>query len=155
VSEESAALIRNLTPDGLDGSDSEIVFFGSTPRESLAHYRILFPELISYRGGLFVQSQFDQALVDDMYDQAGFGEGLADVAAAEEAINSVGLLFEGLFEDEVVFDPVLAKANAAAIGWVWTRWIRETYAREIEVVTCIEGEDACYVTFRSRTPDAE
>jgi hypothetical protein len=154
VSEDGADLVQRLTPEGLEGSDAEIMFFGSTPREALAHYRILFPELISYRGGLFVQSQFDQALVDDMFDQAGFDGGLADMAAAEEALNSVGLLFEGLFEGQVEFDPVLARANAAAIGWVWKRWIRESYGREIEVVTCIEGEDACYVTFRSLAPDA-
>lgn len=153
MSGDGQDLVKALNPEGLDGLDSEILFFGSSPRVSLAHYRILFPELISYRGGLFVQSQFDQRMVDDMYDRAGYDGGHADLAVAEEAINSVGLLYQALTGDEPEFDPVLAKSNAAAIGWVWQRWVRESYGREIEIVTCIEGTDACYVTFRSRSPE--
>ena len=149
MSEESRALLDVLHPEGVEGADADVVYLGSNPRETLAHYRILFPELISYRGGLFVEKQFDKVLVDDMFDQAAFGGDNAAIGHAEESLNGFGLLFEGDAPDKPVFDPVLAKANAEAIGWVWKRWIRETYAVEIDVVACIESVDACYVTFRS------
>jgi hypothetical protein len=151
VSEESRALLDALHPPGVTGQDEDVLFLGSNPREALAHYRILFPELIAYRGGLFAEKRFDQTLVDDLFDQAKLGgeDAASIIAIAEETTNGVGLLFEGEKPDEPVFDADLARANAEAIGWVWKRWIRDTYAVEIEIVTCIEDQDACYVTFRS------
>lgn len=145
MSEASQALVRALHPPGVPGDDDDVRFYGSNQRETLAHYRLLFPELISYRGGLFVESRFDQLLIDDLFDQAKFDGCEPDIAAAEETINSVGLLNEG----EESFDLTLAQANAEAIGWVWRRWIRETYALEIDLVTSVVDADQCYITFRS------
>lgn len=150
MSEESQALVRALHPPGVPGDDDDVRFYGSNQRETLAHYRLLFPELITYRGGLFVEARFDQSMVDDLFDQAQFGDGEPDIANAEETINSVGLLNE----DEGSFDLALAHANAEAIGWVWKRWIRETYALEIDLVTSVVDTNQCYVTFRSiRDPE--
>ena len=150
MSAESQALVEALHPPGVPGDDDDVRFYGSNQRETLAHYRLLFPELISYRGGLFVESRFDQAMIDDLFDQAVFDGGEPDLATAEETINSVGLLNEG----EEHFDLELASANAEAIGWVWRRWIRETYALEIDLVTSVVDVDQCYVTFRSiRDPE--
>lgn len=148
MSEESQALLAALAAPEAPGDDQDIVYLGSNPRETLAHYRILFPELISYRGGLFVEKQFDQRIVDDLFDQAEFGGGESAIHQAEESLNGFGLLFEGENE-EPVFDPAIAAANAEAIGWIWKRWVRETYGVDIQPVACIEGLDACYVTFRS------
>ena len=150
MSEESQALISTLHPPGVPGDDDDVRFYGSNQRETLAHYRLLFPELISYRGGLFVGTRFDQAMVDDMFDQAEFDSGEPDIATAEEAINSIGLLNEG----EEYFSLDLARANAEAIGWVWKRWIRETYALEIDLVISVIDADQCYITFRAiRCPE--
>lgn len=145
MSEESQALVRALHPPGVPGDDDDVRFYGSNQRETLAHYRLLFPELISYRGGLFVESRFDQPTIDDLFDQATFGGCEPDIATAEETVNSVGLLNEG----EESFDLDLARANAEAIGWVWKRWIRETYALEIDLVISVVDADQCYITFRS------
>lgn len=145
MSEESQALLTVLHPPGVPGEDDDVRFYGSNQRETLAHYRLLFPALISYRGGLFVERQFDQQLVDSLFDQAEFDTGESMVATAEETINSVGLLNEG----ETGFDHDVVRANAEAIGWVWKRWLRETYSVEIEVLTAIVDADQCYVTFRS------
>lgn len=145
MSEESQALIKALHPPGVPGEDDDVRFYGSNQRETLAHYRLLFPELISYRGGLFVERRFDKPLIDSLFDQAEFDTGESAVATAEETINGVGLLNEG--EEE--FDLAVAQANAEAIGWVWKRWLREAYAVEIEVITAIVDADQCYVTFRS------
>ncbi|HEY0600177.1 hypothetical protein [Brevundimonas sp.] len=145
MSEDSQALIKALHPPGVPGEDDDVRFYGSNQRETLAHYRLLFPELISYRGGLFVERQFDKPLIDSLLDQAEFDTGESPIATAEETINSLGLLNE----DEDEFDLAVAQANAEAIGWVWKRWLRETYAVEIEVITAIVDADQCYVTFRS------
>lgn len=152
MSEDSQALIKALHPPGVPGEDDDIRFYGSNQRETLAHYRLLFPELISYRGGLFVERQFDKVLIDGLFDQAEFDTGESPIATAEETINSVGLLNEG--EDDP--DLAVAQANADAIGWVWKRWLRETYAVEIEVVTAIIDANQCYVTFHSiQTPEQQ
>lgn len=145
MSEGGQALVRALHPPGVPGDDDDVRFYGSNQRETLAHYRLLFPELISYRGGLFVEARFDQGMVDDMFDQAAFDSGEPDIATAEETINSVGLLNQ----DEDHFDLDLARANAEAIGWVWKRWIRETYTLEIDLVISVVDADQCYITFRS------
>lgn len=145
MSEESASLVAALHPPGVPGEDDDVRFYGSNQRETLAHYRLLFPELISYRGGLFVERSFDKSLVDGLFDQAEFDTGESPIPTAEETINSVGLLNEG----EEVFDMAVVKANAAAIAWVWRRWVRETYGLEIDVVTSIISADECYLTFRS------
>lgn len=148
MSEESETLLAALHPPGVPGEDDDVRYYGSNQRETLAHYRLLFPELISYRGGVFVEGRFDKRLVDGLFDQAAFDTGESVVAAAEEAINRVGLMNEG----EEAFDAAVAHANAEAIGWVWKRWLRETYGVEIEVVTAISDADQCYVTFHSIQP---
>lgn len=145
MSEESQSLLTALHPPGVPGDDDDVRFYGSNQRETLAHYRLLFPELISYRGGLFVESRFDQRMVDDLFDQAAIAGGEPDIAVAEEAINSVGLINEG----ETAFDTAVARANGEAIGWVWKRWARETYDLEIDLVISVVDVDQCYVTFRS------
>ncbi|WP_122464751.1 MULTISPECIES: hypothetical protein [Brevundimonas] len=154
MSEASVHLLETLGSVQAPGADADIMFLGSNPRETLAHYRLLFPTLVAYRGGLFVEPAFDRSLVDGLLDQSEFDGGVVDIATAEEATNGVGLLYEGEKPDEPVFHAEIARANAEAIGWVWRRWILETYGREVEVVTAIEGPDCCYVTFRSVSTEA-
>ncbi len=120
-------------------------FLSTTIRDALLGFRHLFPELISYRGGLFVEANFDKVTVDDLFDQAAFGDGGSIVSYAEETVNSVGLFAKAVSDG----DPEAATAVAEAIGWVWRRWFRETYDVEIEVLTTIDLKDGAYVTFRS------
>ncbi|MGA0546156.1 hypothetical protein ACO2Q1_12855 [Brevundimonas sp. VNH65] len=112
--------------------------------DAFINYRHMFPELISYRGGLFVEANFDKTTVDEMFDMARFGGGASAVADAEAQINSIGLCAEAVEAGDLA----AAQASAEAIGWVWKRWIKETYDVEIEVVAHIGDEDS-WVTFRS------
>ena len=145
MSQDGLDLLAALNPPGVAGADEDIRFYGSNQRETLAHYRLLFPSLVSYRGGLFVERAFDKQFVDQMFDQAAFDEGESPIAIAEETINAVGLLNE----DEAEFDVAIAQANAAAIGWVWRRWIKDMYGLDVEIMASVESADACYITFRS------
>lgn len=145
MNEEGLDLLAALNPPGVAGADEDIRFYGSNQRETLAHYRLLFPSLVSYRGGLFVERAFDKPFVDQMFDQAAFDDSDSPIAIAEQTINAVGLLNE----DETEFDLAMARANAAAIGWVWRRWIKDMYGLDVEIVTSVESAEACYVTFRS------
>lgn len=121
-------------------------FLSSTISEALPHFRHLFPELLSYRGGLFNEAHFDKGMVDDLFDMAAFGDGGSAIPEAEASVNSVGL-----FAHEVeTGDREAADAAIAAIGWVWERWVRETYDVEIEVLSSVDAEDGAYITFRSR-----
>ncbi|WP_417233044.1 hypothetical protein [Brevundimonas sp.] len=121
-------------------------FLSSTISEALPHFRHLFPELVSYRGGLFNEAHFDKGMVDDFFDMAAFGDGGSAIPEAEASVNSVGL-----FAHEVeAGDREAADAVIAAIGWIWERWVRETYDVEIEVLSSIDAEDGAYITFRSR-----
>ena len=150
MSEESRHLLAAVTPDGVAGLDHEIRHLGGNLREALAHYRILFPELISYRGGLFIESHFDQQIVNDILDASRFDAGDNAVATAEQYVNAVSLAAE---DDQQHFDIAIARANAAAIGWVWTRWIRETYAVEVKVETSISSAEDCCIWFETGTSD--
>ena len=49
MSEESQALVQALHPPRVPGEDDDVRFYGSNQRETLAHYRLLFPELITFR----------------------------------------------------------------------------------------------------------
>ncbi len=146
MSEQSARLLAALWPDSVAGHDHEIRYLGGNLREALAHYRVLFPELISYRGGLFIESHFDQQIIDEILDASAFGGGEDPIAAAEQHVNAVALSAE---DDQAHFDIEIAKANAAAIGWVWTQWIRETYAVEVRIETSISAADDCMIWFES------
>ena len=150
MSEESAALLAKLKPKGVAGLDHDIRYLGGNLREALAHYRILFPELIGYRGGLFVEAHFDQRTVDDLLDMAQFGAGENAIQTAEQHVNGLSLAAE---DDENDFDVATAEANAAAIGWVWTRWFRETYGVEVRILTSISGSEDCVIWFESGSHD--
>ena len=152
MSEESARLLAALKPNGVAGLDHDIRYLGGNLREALAHYRILFPELVAYRGGLFIESHFDQQVVDEILDGSTFDAGESAVATAEQHINSVSLAAE---DDQRDFDVEVARANASAIGWVWTRWIRETYGVELRVVTSISGPDDCLIWFETAPNDED
>lgn len=146
MSEESERLLATLKPKGVAGLDHEIRYLGGNLREALAHYRILFPELISYRGGLFMDAHFDQRTVDDLLDAAEVDEAGNGINTAEQHVNGVSLAAE---DDADHFDVEVARANAAAIGWVWPRWFRETYGVEVRVLTSISGPDDCVIWFES------
>ena len=152
MSEESARLLTALKPSGVAGLDHEIRYLGGNLREALAHYRVLFPELISYRGGLFIENHFDQRTVDELFDGFGFDSGENPVASAEQSINAVSLATE---DDQEHFDIECARASAAAIGWVWTRWVRETYGVEVRVLSSISGPDDCSIWFESGSNDKD
>lgn len=152
MSEESARLLAALRPAGVAGLDHDIRYLGGNLREALAHYRVLFPELVSYRGGVFIESQFDQPTVNEILDAAVFDGGENAIAAAEQHINSVSLAAE---DDHHDFDVEVARSNAAAIGWVWTRWIRETYGVEVRVETSISAAEDCYVWFETGSNDED
>ncbi|WP_374516004.1 hypothetical protein [Brevundimonas sp.] len=143
---ESMAVVAALRQASASGPHE--AFLSTTVSEALLNFRHLFPELISYRGGLFIEAQFDKATVDDLFDQATFGDGEFDVGHAEDAVNSVGLFAEAVAEGDIV----AAASVAEMIGWVWRRWLRETYDVEIEVLTSIDKEEGAYVSFRSASP---
>ena len=146
MSEESERLLATLKPEGVAGLDHDIRYLGGNLREALAHYRILFPELISYRGGLFIEAHFDRRMVDDLLDAAEFDASGNGINTAEQHVNGVSLAAE---DDENDFDVEIARANAAAIGWVWTRWFGETYGVEVRVLTSITGSQDCVIWFES------
>ena len=145
---ESQAVVAAMHRAGEAASSPHEPFLASTISEALLNFRHLFPELIAYRGGLFIEAQFDKATVDDLCDQAAFDGGEADVGHAEDAVNSVGLIAEAVTDGDLE----AAAAVAEAIGWVWRRWLRETYDVEIEVLTSIDKKDGAYVSFRSVSP---
>lgn len=144
---DSQGLLKALYPEGVAGLDSEIRYLGSNLRETLAHYRLLYPELVSYRGGLFIEHLFDKALVDDLFDQSAFDAGEDAVAVAEQHINAIDLRYE---DDE--FDLGMARGVAEAIAWVWPRWIRETYGVEVEVIFSVTDAEDCQIWFQSKRP---
>jgi hypothetical protein len=150
VSEESARLLKALSPEGVAGLDHDIRYLGGNLREALAHYRILFPELISYRGGLFIESHFDKQAVDEILDASAFDAGDDAIATAEQHVNAVSLAAE---DDEDHFDIACARASAAAVGWVWVRWIRDTYSIDVRVQSSISGPDDCSIWFESGSND--
>lgn len=143
MSEESARLVRAFYADGPKRLESG-PFLSSAITDAFVDYRHMFPELVSYRGGLFVEANFDKTTVDDVFDMAEFGDDLSAVANAEMQINALGLFAEAAEPGDVA----AAKAAAEGIGWVWRRWVSETYGVDIEVVASIGDEDS-YVTFRS------
>jgi len=145
---ESLAVVAALQRAAKAASIPHDPFLATTIRDALLDFRHLFPELISYRGGLFMEAQFDKATVDDLFDQAAFGNGEFDVGHAEDTVNSVGLFAEAVAEGDVE----AAAAVAEAIGWVWRRWLRETYDVEIEVLTSIDAKEGAHVSFRSASP---
>lgn len=120
-------------------------FLSTAIGEALPNIRLMFPELIAYRGGLFIAEQFDQTTVDDLFDMAAFGSGGSAVRAAEEAVNSVGLFAHSTGPGDVK----AAEAAILAFEWVWTRWLRETYGVAIEVLSSIDAEEGAHVTFHS------
>lgn len=142
---ESAAMVAVMTQAVKASGVPHDPFLSTTIGDALLGFRHLFPELISYRGGLFIEAQFDKATVDDLFDQAAFGDGGPMVSYAEETVNAVGLFAEAVVEGDVE----AATAVAEAIGWVWRRWFRETYDVEIEVLSTIDVKDGAHVSFRS------
>ena len=92
-------------------------------RLQLEYFRELYPALIEYRGGLFVEAAFDQATVDDIITHSGDAE---PIIAAQKHVNSLGLDWVG-----DAFDPVLARAIGEGIAFAWVHWIRDRFGREI------------------------
>ena len=122
-------------------------FLSGAISEALPHFRHLFPELVSYRGGLFIEAQFDKTVVDELFDMAAFGDGGSAAAEAEASVNTVGLFAHA----HEAGDVEAAQAVIAGIGWVWERWLRETYDVEIEVLSGINAEEGAFISFRSRS----
>ncbi len=149
MSDESRSLLATLRVKGAAGLDHDIRYLGGNLREGLAHYRVLFPELVSYREGLFLEAHFSQREVDHILDGSTFDANENPVATAERHINQVWLAAQ---DDQRGFDADMARANAAAIGWVWKRWIGETYGVSIQVGVSVSGPDDCSVWFES-APD--
>lgn len=144
--DDSQALLAALHPEGVTGHDHDIRYLGGNLREALAHYRILFPELVSYRGGLFIESAFDKHIVDEILDASMFDGGERGIAMAEQHVNGVSLAAE---DDKQDFNVDIARANAAAIGWVWKTWIRETYGQDVRIETSISAVDDCLIWFET------
>ncbi len=141
VNPDSVGLVRALYAEGPQDLESG-PFLSTAITDAFLNYRHMFPELVSYRGGLFVEANFDKATIDELFDMAQFGDGASAVADAEMQTNAIGLFAEVAEGGDLA----AARASAEAISWVWRRWIRETYDLEIEVVTSVGDEDS-YVTF--------
>lgn len=105
------------------------------------YLRVLHPGLIEYRGGLFIEEQFDQAVVDDILKHS---EDAEPIIAAQAYMNA----FHLGQADDAVFDPVLARAIAASIAYNWGNWVRDRFGRDI-VSTIDIGELSGAVWFRA------
>jgi hypothetical protein len=110
-------------------------------RLELEYLRQLYPALIEYRGGLFVEERFDQAAVDDIFTHSGEAE---PVVAAQKFVNAVPLAWS-----EEPFDPVLARAIGESLVFAWSHWVRDRFGREIAAQVDI-GELEGAAWFRAR-----
>lgn len=127
-------------PQGFDqGLDPDVA---SLSHITLDHIRILFPEIISYRGGLFLAEAFDRAIVDDYVDHSDEPDPLH---AVERLLNFVSLSSEA-----EGFDPRVANAVGEAIAFSWRNWLWQRFEQPIETFLVVEGHDDAGVWFESR-----
>ena len=110
---------------------------------TLDHIRIMFPEIIAYRGGLFLADAFNRAVVDDYLDHSDDPDPLH---AAERLLNYISL------SDEAAgFDPRVASAVGEAIAFSWRNWLWQRFEQHIETWLVVEAHDDAGVWFESRT----
>ncbi len=105
------------------------------------YLKVLHPALIEYKGGLFIEEQFDQAVVDDILMHS---DEVEPITAAQAYVNAFHL---GQAED-ALFDPGLARAIAESIAYNWGNWVRDRFGRNI-VCTVDIGEHSGAVWFRA------
>lgn len=130
----------SAVPKGFDGGlDPDVAFLAHI---MLDHIRIMFPEVISYRGGLFLAETFNRTLVDDYLDHS---DGAEPLHAVERLLN-----FVSLSDDEDGFDPRIARVVAEAIAFSWRNWFWQRFEQAIETYLVVNGHDDAGVWFESR-----
>ncbi len=100
-----------------------------SPRLHFEYLRHLYPALIEYRGGLFVEDAFDKTVVDDILFHSDEADPLV---AAQCHVNAISLDSAA----DAPFEPVLARAIGEGIAYVWRNWIRDRFG--CEIITAID-----------------
>ena len=122
--------------------DDLLTYAQGSARLRFEYLRELHPALVEYRGGLFVEYSFDQAVVDDILAHSDEAE---PIITAQRHVNTLAL--DDAAGDEG-FDPVLAKAIAEGVAYCWSNWIGDRFGRKIVTVIDI-GEYEGAVWFRA------
>lgn len=136
---EAAAIALEAAFASVDRApeDDLLINEQGSDRLQFEYLRTLYPSLIEYRGGLFVEANFDLATVDDILAHSGDAD---PIITAQKHVNSVGLDWG---EDRV--DPMLGRAIGEGIAFAWTHWIRDRFGREIS--TRIDIDDVSGVVW--------
>jgi hypothetical protein len=99
----------------------------SSGRVAYAHCKLLCPDLVAYRGGIFLADRFSEANVDEWMDMPGLGT--RDVERLVNHLHLVEDVLPRTQSEELACIRVLADM----IAFSWPVWAYRTYGWRIDV----------------------
>ncbi len=118
------------------------------PAVALDWLRLLLPELVTYREGVFRKERFTPETADHFLAEAA-----GNPQAAEYVINHLHVAEDAPFGDASDVPLGAWKALAEACAYTWRTWAKDRYGLDVHTAIEPEGEPPYdYVVWFSSTP---
>jgi hypothetical protein len=112
--------------------------------QALAIAELMFPKIVQYRGGVFLEAHFEDKNVDEWLLQPGL-----DLRAVEAVVNHIHLARDQFHETPSEHMP-LVRRLADILSESWPAWIKKTYGLDVEV-SASEADDDIEITLVSKS----